>query len=737
MRTAVLPVVCLLLGALVSRGSNAAVAPDSVQVVSDQLVADRVTGAFVATGHVRAVVRPMTIVSESISRDAEGNFTFADPTAVTTCSNAFEHLHWKLAGEVTYRDRQAVMVRNAWLSLYGCPVFWLPFWYYPMDTDYGFHCLPGYTSRWGAYLMTEYVYGLYRSEDGRVSLRGRTRLDVRQENGMAAGQDLDWRLRDLGEGAFRVYYAWDDDYGRYKRHAQTRKWRYQNWESEVDHERYRLEFLHRCDLTERDAAWADLNYASDSAFKRDFLRRGALTYDPRFRGGRNSRVGWEHAESLFGLALLAEMPFNDFDGGVSRLPELVVSVNPLKLPWIPVNYESQTRVGYLRRNAGEIGTDATALPFRYRPGRWADYDAFRADTYHRLTLPMKFADLLSVVPRVGYHGTFWDDAGNTVLDGRGKAGSDGDNIYRSIFEGGVTFSARGAGVFDRGWRHIVEPYLDVLAQEADFSGLGRAQRPYVFDGVDGSFGWSDQFAGRSRNLPYSYYGVTPGLRNTLKRVDERGNIRTILDFDIYGAFQFNDTDYTAGDRYHRLSRDPADPNYGDQHGMIIPGARLLWHPAVDWTLGARAEYDPEENTLAESQLLLRQKVDSRFSWTVNYRARDHRRWDYSSAVYDPAVQRDESFNWARYQLLDLSCEYELCDQIAMGPYLEWDFREGEFDEVGAWIDYRTDCLGFRLILSHEFEYDRIDYSTRDDDTRVEFLIYLRAFGPDFGTPVKL
>ena len=54
-----------------------------------------------------------------------------------------------------------------------------------------------------------------------------------------------------------------------------------------------------------------------------------------------------------------------------------------------------------------------------------------------------------------------------------------------------------------------------------------------------------------------------------------------------------------------------------------------------------------------------------------------------------------------------------------------------------WVDYRTDCLGFRLLLAHEFSYDRVDYSHDEDDTRVSFLIYLRAFGPGMGTPTKL
>lgn len=711
--------------------------PDEIQVVADQLVADRMTGAFAATGHVRAVARPLTILTESVRRDASGSYLFADPTAVTTCSNAVEHLHWKLEGEVAYRTHEAVVIRNAWLSFYGYPVCWLPFWYYPLETNYGFHFMPGYNSRWGTYLMTEYVYGLYRSEDGRTALSGRTRLDLREENGVAAGQDLSWCLGDLGAGDFHVYYAWDEDADRYQRHATSRKWHYANWTSPVPDERYRLEFLHRCELTERDSVWADLNYMSDSSFNSDFLRKGFLMLDSRFRETDVSHVGWEHLEGWWSSGLIASAPLSEFQGGVCRLPEFVLSVNPIRVPGLFVNYESQTRVGYYKREEREVGTSQTALPFRYSPGLWADYDAFRMDTYHRLALPLKFADVLSVVPRFGYHGTFWDDAGNQILDGRAKAGSTGENVYRSIFEGGVTFAARGVGTFDNGWSHLVEPYLDVLAQEADYSGLRDGHRPYFFDGIDGSYEWLDQFAGRSRNLPYSYVGITPGLRNALRCPDEQGNSQTFLDFDFYCAVQFTDTDYTDGDRYHRLVKNPEDPNYGASHPLFFPGARVMWTPRDDWMLSARAEYDAEKNTVAYARLFLSQQVNTHFSWMASYVQRDHRRWDYSSAVFDPTVLRDESFNWARYEEVELSFQYELCDEIVWGPYLCWDCRESELSEIGTWIDYRTDCLGFRLIVSHECKYDRVDYSYHASDTSVEFMIYLRAFGADFGSPTKL
>ena len=86
-------------------------------------------------------------------------------------------------------------------------------------------------------------------------------------------------------------------------------------------------------------------------------------------------------------------------------------------------------------------------------------------------MPFKVADILSVVPRVGLRGTWWSDSGNLDLTGTHRAGSRDDDVTRSIVEGGVTFAARGTGWLSDAWQHLVEPYADVLAQEAQYAGL--------------------------------------------------------------------------------------------------------------------------------------------------------------------------------------------------------------------------------------------------------------------------
>lgn len=732
-RLALLLAAPLALG-LASAADASAFGP--LKVSADRMAADNVTGTLVASGHVHAVAHPVCLLSDLVTKRGDV-YAFAEPTRVTTCTNAEESLHWSVTGDVTYREGKHVVLKDLVLRAWGVPVLWLPYWYYPLDTDYGWRVMPGYSSRWGGYLLTKYVYGLAESPTGDYRLGGATRFDMRTKNGFAAGQSVNWKLGDFGHGKFKVYYAWDLDADHYDHHWRSeRDWHYENWGSKVPDERYGLMLSHLWEPTERDTVRLKGAYYSDSHFRSDFLRNGLFGTRNKFVGSTGNEAAWEHVENFLGAGVSVSGPLNDFWGGVARLPEAYVDIQPMPVFGLRLNYESSSKIGFYNRNYAKHGDRTTAYPYRYDPGLWADYQTFRFDTYHRLTLPFRVADIVSVVPRAAVRGTYWDDTGRPSLDGTGRAGSVNDSTTRAIVEGGLTLAARGSAWFgeEESYQHVIEPYTDFLAQEARYHGLQRGARPYVFDSIDASRDWLDQFAGRSRNLPYTWYGVTPGLRNALRHTDESGRSRTLVDFDAYAAVQFNDTSYTEGGRYHQLARNPANPNYGRNKGAVMPGARLRWFPAEDCALRARAEYDTENDTLAYADVAWRQVLTPSLKWELSFNCRDQRWWDYSSSPYDRAVQKNEDFNLARFTSIEVTFEHEVCDALAWGPFVRWDCREEELDEIGTWLDIRTDCLGFRFSVSYENDYERIDYSKTDDDWRFGFFVYLRALGPSNGSP---
>lgn len=705
-----------------------------LKVSAERMAADRATGSLVATGGVRAALGPVRMYAENVAKK-DDDWIFGKDTVVTTCTNSHDRLHWACRGSVRYHGKEGereVVSDGAFLELWNVPVAWLPWWWQPLDTDYGWRVMPGYRSRWGAYLLTKYVYHIAGSmKEGEWGLAGNTRFDVRTKNGVALGQGVRWNLGDFGRGSFKAYYAWDQDADRYERRwRSSSKWHYANWGSTVPDERYGLTASHRWEPTERDSIRGRIAYYSDSHFRSDFLRDLRFGPGNRYPAADRNELAWEHLENDFAAALSVSGPVNDFYGGTARLPEFSVDAQPQNVFGSPLIYESSSRIGWLDRNYAKIGKRSTAVPYRYDPGKWADYQAGRFDTYHRLALPFKVADVVSVVPRAGARATWWSDSSRRNTTGYGRAGMLDDDVFRFIAEGGVTFSARGTADIDGVWSHIVEPYADVIAQEAQYSGLRRGARALYFDSIDGSADWLDQFAGRGRELPYSWRGVVPGIRNAFRKTDADGTSRTVFEFDVYAAVQFNDTSWTEGGRWHRLSRTQEHPNYGrDGEAAVFPGVRAAWRISEDSSLRSRVEWDGENDTLAYASAALSHRFSKSFSATLSYDGRDQRWWDFSSSPYDPDTMRNEDFNRAVFSYAGIGAEHELCDAIAWGPYLRWDVRENELDEIGAWIDYRTDCLGFRLSVSYENDYRRIDGSEHGDDWRVGFSVYLRAFGP--------
>ena len=708
-----------------------AIAAQALTFSADRVAVDPVTKAAVATGHVEAVRSPYRLRADSLSKSADGKYVFPFPTYATTCTNDIGHTHWNVTGGIEYQEHDYVILRDAYLRFCEVPVFWLPYLYYPLETDCGFSWMPGYTSRWGAYLLTKcryHIAGDPQYMDDTWWLNGATRFDLRYKNGVAAGEDLKWNLGDFGAGTFSYYHAWDEDaedrYGSSANGFWSAVGAYSAIRgSDVDRDRHIATLEHKWEATERDIVRIRGSHLSDSYVALDFYRRSLFSLRDNWMTHPNSGVFWEHLEDAFSGGLEASGRLNDFYGMTGRLPEAYFDVNPMPVGALPFNYESQSRVGWLTRDYAEYAAGIRS-PYGTNPGPWADYEAFRFDTYHRLTAPFRtFGDVLSVVPRAGYRGTLWSKSGDTILTGRELA-TDCGSAYRSIGELGTTFAARGNARVDETWRHMVEPYFDVLAQEAWLAGLEGGSRPYMFDNIDGSLTWEDQFAGRSRGLPYSYYGVTPGLRNAWSAADERGSVRQIVDVDAYVAAQFNTATHTEGNEYRRLA-EPGYPNYGYHGGAFVPGARVRWTPEDGTMLGMRGEYDSDDNRIAYAAVGWNQRVTSDWKYHVSYNLRRHRYWDFAST---PVEEQGE----ARFHFVEIGGEQTICDWLAWGPRMRWDLRENELDNVGAWIDYLTDCLGFRFIVSYENSFTTMDGYHYDEDWSFGFYVYLRCFGADSG-----
>ena len=679
----------------------------------DSITANKKTGAMSATGNVRAQSGNFRFFSNQISYDGKGLYDFGTEGMLTTCTNNLDDLHWKLEGHFIYNDRKSFTVSNAWLYFEDVPVFWVPWAYYPLNTNYGFRFLPGYTSRWGYYILSGYVYDIH-NEFGQsgLGLGGSTYLNLRTENGVAVGQTIRWRLGEWGKGKIKGFYAWDEDYDRYERHWNDNKhYNYQNWGSEVERERYRLLFEHRSDFTERDTLNIRAQVLSDSHYLNDFLRD-----EERLEAIPVNEAWYEHRENSWAAGVLASGPLNDFYAGVVRSPEAWLSIEPQPLFSLPVNYESQTRAGFLNRQFARYGSSNPM--FRYSPylgadGRAADYQAFRADSAHRISVPFMIEDVLSVVPRAGYRSTWWSDSGDKDS---GFATASGDPMYRGIVEIGVSASARASAWLNDRFQHIFEPYIDYSFQDVSF-GSGKDNRNYVFDNFDGSVDWLDQFAFEGRGLPYNWHGIRPGIRNFLRMNDDGGKSHSVLDTDLYAAIPFLDESYD-NNGYPEKSED----GFYNRHECVVPGFQARFRPSSRFAFSTRNEYDIDSEKVAYSSIGMSHQVTRDFSWQATYIGRDHRLWHYLPSNY-------RRWNYQLSNILSLGFTHQPCEWFAWSPLVRWDARRNELEEAQVWFDYLIDCIGFRLTMNYRPSFVCVDNSKYRSDFEVGFAIYLRAIGP--------
>ncbi len=631
------------------------------------------------------------VYAKQMARSEEGLYQ-ADGVSVTTCTNAFDRLHWRIAGEARLKDGDYVEIYNGVPYVFGVPFFYFPYWYRALDVDYGVRVYPGYRSRWGGYVLLSYKLNIYKSEKQEgPKLDATSHLELRSKRGVGVGETLEWDLKRWGEGEFSAFHYWDIDPSVGRHDAQ-------NWSSPIPTERYKLGIVHSTDITPRDLFLLRANYLSDSAVLDDFFER-----KNREESIPVNFASYEHREHALAAGTLVSGPLNEFYGGVVRLPEAWLDIVPTPVFNIGMNYESQTRIGYLERQASYYSQADSVPNYKYYPGEWADYQTTRGNTAHRLTYPVKFFDAVSLVPRIGYQGTYYQDSAT------------GDSLYRHAGEFGAEASMRMVSGWENGWRHTLEPYVDYSWQPVDWNadvrnGAG-ANNVYMFDRIDRSFEWQDQFGSDGVWLPYNWHGIRPGIRNLVQTKSETtGAPRTLLDVDTYAAIQLPNS-----------STSDTEPNI-NENGARMVGMKTIFSPMESFESRAVAEWDTEQDKFAYVDLSAHYKVNKRLNVGAGYLARDHELYDFAPASLSQWDRAEQSVFYTGFF-------YEFTDAWAGSMFVRYDTDLGALDEVGGFIQYSLDCLVFQLRSSYQSSFTRMDGSERNSDFKVSFVIWLRAMTP--------
>jgi hypothetical protein len=237
----------------------------------------------------------------------------------------------------------------------------------------------------------------------------------------------------------------------------------------VSDSRYRLSLEDHTNFTDSIYGIANITKLSDQYVMQDFFQ-GEYRIDPV----PDNVVAVAKTNPVFTLTGIERFQANDFFTTTERSPEVVLDIKRHGLFGGPIFYESETGFANLR------------LQFPEDSGL-KNYGTDRFDTFHQLSFPNTYFGWLSIVPRVGYRGTYYGktwDLGSTVFvpptnplvpnfilpppTTANPIKFDGDT-FRSVFDTGAEASFKISRSWENvqsrafgldGLMHVIQPFTD-------------------------------------------------------------------------------------------------------------------------------------------------------------------------------------------------------------------------------------------------------------------------------------
>ena len=607
---------------------------------------------------------PWHVLAEKSKRVSESMVELED-VMLTSCEPDKPEYSVR-ASRASLESNRVVRARNVRFHLGAVPFFWFPYAKGDVRNFANFEFTPGYRSKMGVFLLTTYNYPL---DDVWTT---HTHLDLRSKRGVAVGEDLEWADPDgTYAGMLKLYYANDQELWRNEDQRAER-------EGMIDPDRYWVRLTDRHNLSDRDYFIMPAHYLSDKWLLHDF-------FDDEYQKNvqPENRVTLMHRGDRYSAGLELNARLNDFYNNVNRLPEAFLDFNRQQVFGTPVYYEGENTATYLE------------TVYRASTNSPADYDAFRVDTRHQISLPLRAMGFLSIVPRAGYRGTYYSKTKETqvvtnvvaVTDETGtvtgvtnktqKLVSDGDAIWRNLPEVGAETSFKAFGELDRGpmgledgdrdLRHVFEPYADYTLR---FEPNVEPSELWQFDEID--------------------------------KLDEANTIRLGLRNYLQTRRKGATHDLVYADMWVDFDLDPEeDEETFDSFGFkteLRPWSWLSWD--------ASGVYDNNKSEIEQLKTRVNIKADDWFRLGVDY----------------------------RYQV---DTREQIAGDLRILPEARWsarlyarmDIQESHLDEHSYYIIHRTDCLGIGVGL-------RI---RPDDDGpgEADYTVWLRLWPLVFGNTVNM
>src|SRR5436190_3861162 len=331
----------------------------------------------------RTEAQPYFLTGKHVTSISDNGYLINDGTFTTHDSpKADFHLHARTI-RVYENDRVIFQYVTAYVG--KVPIFWWPYLYQSLNEAFSFTVSPAYLSSWGPSLLTQVTFPI--TED----IRGRLRLDYRQRRGVAVGFDSTIDYFNDSQARIKTYYLQDQN-PLLNETAIPRK--------DVPTGRYRLSLADTTNFTDDIYGITNLTKLSDPYVMQDFFQ-GEFRIDPV----PDNVLAVAKTDPFYTLTAIERFQANEFFTTTERSPEVVLDIKRHGLFGGPIFYEGETGLANLR------------LQFPQDSG-FENYGTYRFDTFHQLTYPNTYFGWLSIVPRVGYRGTYYGktwDLGSTMF----------------------------------------------------------------------------------------------------------------------------------------------------------------------------------------------------------------------------------------------------------------------------------------------------------------------------------
>ena len=335
--------------------------------------------------NMRTQSQPYFFSGQNITETSENAYVIQNGTFTThDAPNPNFHLQ---ARRIRVYEHDRVIFLYVTLYIGKVPVFWWPYMYQSLNDAFSFTVSPAFLSSWGPSLLTQVTFPITDN------IKGRIRLDYMGRRGPAIGFEptIEYGKDNDSLARIKSYYLQDQNPS-INRTGLPR--------GPVPTGRYRLSLEDRTNFTDDIYGIANLTKLSDAFVMQDFFLQ-EFRIDPV----PDNVVAVTKKDPFYTLTAIERFQANDFFTTTERSPEVVLDIKRHALFGGPIFYE------------GESGFANLRLQFPKDSG-FENYGTDRLDTFHQLTYPNTYFGWLSIVPRVGFRGTYYGktwDLGSTIF----------------------------------------------------------------------------------------------------------------------------------------------------------------------------------------------------------------------------------------------------------------------------------------------------------------------------------